>query len=224
MNKVVNNGLYLAAGLAIGSVATYFLGVRRIEKQVNIEFDKIKEEWIEEQERMQTEDLYFVNLDEGAPDPAEPEQPSIDPKKVEKMANKLSNLVVKNRDKKPITEYSKMYGPKHEDDVISIEEYMDKTDIITSVPKNHSDLITSEQFTDDEEYNKQHYILYADGILADDEDDSMVEYEGENAENPLDPDVIYGFLIDDELDELYIRNEGLKRDYEIIKSARLYNE
>ena len=221
MNKIVNNCLYLAAGLVIGSVATYFLGIKKIEKDVNVEFEQIKKDWYAEQESAMTEDLYFTNLEEAEP---EPEKTNVDTSKVQKMADKLSSLVVKNRDKKPITEYSKMYGPKHEDDVISIEDYMDKTDIITSIPKNEPSIITSEQYSDEEDYDKQHYILYADGILAEEDGDEMVDYESDNAENPLDPDVIYGFLIDDDLDEIYIRNEDLKRDYEIIKSARLFNE
>lgn len=227
MKKIVNNGLYLAAGLVIGSVATYFLGIKKIERDVNKEFEQIKNDWYKEQEESS---LYFheIEPDEPEPENATPKSRSISDiamEKVRPMSEIVAKNLVKNREKKPVTEYSKMYGPKHEDDAISIEEYMDKAGIITTVPEDHQHLITSEEFSDDLDYEKYHCILYSDGILAeDDTDNEIIDYQSEDADNPIEADVLYGFLMDENMDELFYRNDILGRDYEIIKSAKLYNE
>ena len=68
-------------------------------------------------------------------------------------------------------------------------------------------------------YEEKSLTYWADGILSDDEDDSIIE----------DIETVFGIEVDllDQFDEngvIHIRNDELKTDYEVVKYSRTYAE
>lgn len=62
------------------------------------------------------------------------------------------------------------------------------------------------------------FTLFADGILSDEMDDKI-----QNPESRIGSEILKEF-IDSDSDEIYIRNEKTKSDYEIVKDERRYSD
>ncbi len=78
-------------------------------------------------------------------------------------------------------------------------------------------VITPDEFVDGEEYEKITLIYYADNVLADEDDDLVNNVE----------DIIGDALShfgEYEEDAVYVRNEQLRAEYEILKDLRTYAE
>lgn len=211
MNKGLLGCLMFAVGAITGSAATYFYMKNKAEKEIEDEVQKFKDDWVRDQQGT----FYSRPMTEE-----ESKEASESVSKIE--LKESAQKAIEAKDKPPITNYTLMYadvGGKE----MTIEDYMDKSGLIVDVPKNHPHVISEYEFTEEKEYDKYHYILYADGILAD-EDGEMVDCDEEGTENYIDPDVLYGFQMQEVTDELYYRNEEFERDFEILKSARLYKE
>lgn len=211
MNKGLLGCLMFAVGAITGSAATYFYMKNKAEKEIEDEVQKFKDDWIRDQQG-----TFYSRpmIEEESKEAAE----SVSKIKLEESAQKA----IEAKDKPPITNYTVMYENVSGKEM-TIEDYMDKSGLIVDIPKNHPHVISEYEFTEEKEYDKYHYILFADGILAD-EDGEMVNCDEEGTENYIDPDVLYGFQMQDVTDELYYRNEEFERDFEILKSARFYKE
>lgn len=209
MNKGLLGCLMFAVGALTGSAATYFYMKNKAEKEIEDEVQKFKDDWINDQKGS----FFSRPVDEETLAKAEKEVTGFN------AALKASEA----KDKPPITNYTVMYENIGGGKEMTIEDYMDKSGLIVDVPKNHPHVISEYEFTEEKEYDKYHYILFADGILAD-EDGEMVDCDEEGTENYIDPDVLYGFQMQNATDELYYRNEEFERDFEILKSARFYKE
>lgn len=205
MSKGLIGCVMFVVGALTGAGATYAYMKNKAEKEIEEEVQKFKDDWIKDQQGS----FYSRPMTEEE----------------EKEANEAAIKASEAKDKPPITNYTVMYseGMLNNGSEMTIEDYLDKSGLIVDVPKNHPHVISEYEFTEEDEYNKLHYILYADGILAD-EDGEIVNNDEEGTENYIDPDVLYGFQMQDVTDELYYRNEEFERDFEILKSARLYNE
>lgn len=214
MNKGLLGCLMFAVGALTGSAATYFYMKNKAEKEIEDEVQKFKDDWY----KAQAGSFYSRPMTEEESKAA---THSIDEKKAE-ILKESAQKAIEAKDKPPIINYTIMYNNSGEKEM-TIEDYMDKSGLIVDIPKNHPHVISEYEFTEEKEYDKYHYILFADGILAD-EDGEMVDCDEEGTENYIDPDVLYGFQMQDVTDELYYRNEEFERDFEILKSARLYKE
>lgn len=201
MNKGLIGSLMFVVGAVAGAATTYLYFKNKVNTEIEAEVQKFKDDW------------YSEKVQEAKDERTDATNETIDISDQEKAAEV-------NRDKPAITDYTKAYVTKAGEEM-TIEEYMDKSGLIVDVPKNHPHVISDMEFSDDMEYEKHHYVLFADGILADD-DGEIVDYE-EGNDNGFDYNVIYGFLIQTAIDELYYRNEELESDYEILKSARYYD-
>lgn len=211
MNKGLLGCLMFAVGAITGSAATYFYMKNKAEKEIEDEVQKFKDDWVRDQQGT----FYSRPMTEE-----ESKEASESVSKIE--LKESAQKAIEAKDKPPIINYTIMYNDSGEKEM-TIEDYMDKSGLIVDVPKNHPHVISEYEFTVQKEYDKYHYILYADGILAD-EDGEMVDCDEEGTENYIDPDVLYGFQMQEVTDELYYRNEEFERDFEILKSARLYKE
>lgn len=214
MNKGLLGCLMFAVGAITGSAATYFYMKNKAEKEIEDEVQKFKDDW----HKAQAGSFYSRPMTE---EESEAATRSIDEKKAE-ILKESAQKAIEAKDKPPIINYTIMYNDSGEKEM-TIEDYMDKSGLIVDIPKNHPHVISEYEFTEEKEYDKYHYILFADGILAD-EDGEMVDCDEEGTENYIDPDVLYGFQMQDVTDELYYRNEEFERDFEILKSARLFKE
>jgi len=217
MNKGLLGCLMFAVGAITGSAATYFYMKNKAEKEIEDEVQKFKDDWIKDQRGT----FYSRPMTEEESKVAIVSNP-IENKTAERL-RESAQKAIEAKDKPPITNYTVMYENIGGEKEMTIEDYMDKSGLIVDIPKNHPHVISEYEFTEEKEYDKYHYILFADGILAD-EDGEMVNCDEEGTENYIDPDVLYGFQMQDVTDELYYRNEEFERDFEILKSARFYKE
>lgn len=208
MSKGLLGFIMFTVGAIAGSAGTYVYMKNKAEKEINEEVQKFKDDWVKDQQGS----FFSRPVDEETLAKAEKEVTGFN------AALKASEA----KDKPPITNYTVMYENITGKEM-SIEDYMDKSGLIVDIPKNHPHVISEYEFTTDSEYEKLHYILHTDGILAN-EYGEIVDSDEEGTEDYIDPDVLYGFQMQDATDELYYRNEEFERDFEILKSARLYNE
>lgn len=79
-------------------------------------------------------------------------------------------------------------------------------------------VISPDEFGESDNYTQISLTYYADGTLADDEDEIMEDIEGTVGEDFADH---FG---DYEDDSVHIRNDRLRCDYEILKDNRTYDE
>lgn len=80
-------------------------------------------------------------------------------------------------------------------------------------------VIAPEEFGVEDEYDTVSYTLYADGVLIDDTDNSLVE----RVEQTVGSDSLKAFG-EYEDDAVHVRNDKLKRYYEILKDFRKYSD
>lgn len=79
-------------------------------------------------------------------------------------------------------------------------------------------VISPDAFGEFDDYDKISLTYYADGILADDNDEILEDVEGTVGYESL------GHFGEYENDSVHVRNDRLKADFEILKSLRDYSE
>lgn len=82
-------------------------------------------------------------------------------------------------------------------------------------------LITEEDYNEDESHEKYSYTFYADGVFADELDNPV------NIDKTIGQDInryILAHLDDTKVDVVYVRNDILRNDYEILLSEQTYKE
>lgn len=79
-------------------------------------------------------------------------------------------------------------------------------------------IITPDEFAENYEYDTIDITYFSDGVLADENDEPL-----EDIENTIGLDAVKHFG-EYEPDTVYVRNERLKCDYEIIRDERKYSE
>lgn len=118
-----------------------------------------------------------------------------------------------NHDKPDIAEYAK---------ILSKERYTKYSDSETEAeaPKEYPApyVISPEQFREFDDYSVISLMFYADGVLADDDDRIM-----EDVDSYIGADALTHFG-EFEDDSVYVRNDRLKVDYEILLSQKEYSE
>lgn len=178
------------AGAAIGSTATWYYAKKHYEQIAQEEINSVKEKFSAKKEPT------VVNIVNNA-DSAEKkaavakEKPSI-----AEYAKQLS--------KEGYTNYSNVEMP---------EDHKKEPDV-TEIPF----VIPPEEFgeLEDEGYFKVSLTYYADGVLADEDDEIVEDVDGWVGKESLDH---FGEYEDD---SVFVRNHRLKIDYEILLSQREY--
>ena len=90
-----------------------------------------------------------------------------------------------------------------------------------SAPEKVSDtpyVISPEEFGEKEDYETISLTYYADGVLTDDNDEKMEDYEETIGKDSLDH---FGEYEDD---SVFVRNDKLRCDFEILSDLRTYSE
>lgn len=181
------------AGAAIGSAATWYYAKKHYEQIAQEEIDSVKEKFSAKKEPTVVNNIVTpnpINQKEVATEARE--KPS-----VAEYAKKLS--------KEGYTNYSN--SEKEESDTKS------RADEIPFV-------IPPEEFgeLEDEGYDKTSFTYYADGVLADDNDEIVDDIEGTVGSESLNH---FGEYEDD---SVFVRNHRLRTDYEILLSQRDYSD
>lgn len=176
------------AGAAIGSVATWYYVKDKYARIAQEEIDSVKE-----------------RFSAAKPDIHK-----------EKVAPKEAAIVA--REKPSVAEYAKKLSAQGYTNYSNSEE---KEEVNTKPEVTDTPFVISpDEFgeLEDEGYDKMNFTYYADGVLADEEDEIVDDIEG-----TVGPDSLNHFG-DYEDDSVHVRNNRLKVDYEILLSQREYSE
>lgn len=191
-----------AAGAAIGSVASFFVVKAKYEKIAQEEIDSVKETY---------RSAAVVTVNEVVEDPSEDEESEDDEDDREELsvreyAAKLSET--------GYTNYNVISSDEDEKVVEDIPE-PEKTDEDVA---EHPYVITPDEFGMVDDYDTISLTYFADKILADDRNELVENVNEVVGRNSLTKFGIY------EDDAVYVRNERLKADYEILLDERTYME
>lgn len=133
---------------------------------------------------------------------------------------KLSDLSQQNRNKPPI---STLVEKIAEEEAAAVEDYSaedDPEEPIIAMSGSDIRFIDDNQYAYDSSYGKETLIIYADGTLARDADDNVVDVA-----QTIGPDAYERALHDPDPDDpVYVRNDTTQTDYEILLSLKTYTE
>lgn len=202
MNKAAGFVIF-AAGAAIGSAVTWYYAKKKYEQIAQEEIDSVKEVFAKNASAHHEND---IPEDDKAQEKAEMarEKPSVAEyaKKLSKAGyTNYSNSIMVDDDEEqtsddPGEEPGKYFGDK------DAQPYV----------------IAPEQFAELDGYDQISLTYYADHILADDNDQLLEDVEGTVGFESL---THFGEYEDD---SVYVRNDRLKVDYEILRDERKYSD
>ena len=87
-----------------------------------------------------------------------------------------------------------------------------------NVDEDRPYVISPEEFDDNDEYDTVSLTLYADGVLTDERDNIIEDVDGMVGEDSLNHFGEY------EEDSVFVRNDALQTDFEILKDMRSFKE
>ena len=105
-----------------------------------------------------------------------------------------------------------------ENNYIKYETDVPKKDEAASNKGEKPYVISPDEFGELDDYEKFSLLLYADGVLADENDDVVDDVEGTVGKESLNTFGQY------EEDSVFVRNDALKHDYEILLDQRRYRD
>jgi len=103
-----------------------------------------------------------------------------------------------------------------------VEQYNKESDYVEENKKDtvpETIIIADSQFGEYEDYETKSYIYYDDGIVADANTDEILKEP-----NIILGDALMHFNDDPNEEEVFVRNESKKIDYEILRSEKTYSE
>lgn len=195
----VNKFVCFTFGAVVGSVATWYYLKDRYEKRVQEDVASVKESLSKMSRYSGPQDSDEAKASEH--ETGLPEKPDIT-----EYAKRLS--------KEKYTNYSGMFNEEEEEE----ENEPPVPNRVTSDSKEKPYVIPPEQFDEFDDYSTISLMYYADGVLADDNDELV-----EDVEDVVGSDSLNHFGEYDD-DSVYVRNDRLKVDYEILRSLRTYSE
>lgn len=209
MNKGVGV-LIFTIGAAIGSAATWYFTKKRYEQISKDEIESVKESFSKKKEPV-TYIVNTINDNSAIEEQKEKADMAREKPSVAEYAKKLSS--------EGYTDYSKS-------DIFVDDEEEDKDDgdpgpdpePMFGDPSAKPYVITPEEFGEFDDYDRISFTYYADHVIADDNDQLL-----EDVENVIGFESLTHFGEYDD-DAVYVRNERLKTDYEILRDERTYSD
>ena len=176
-------------GAAGGSFATYKLLKKKYEEIAQEEIDSVKE-------------MYRNSQGECMPNPEIEEQ---------------KEVAKKSMEKPDIMEYSKKINDCNYSDYSKTERNQPKEG---PEEKDISDpyVISPEEFGEDDTYDRINLTYYADGVLADENDEEVENVDGTVGLDSLETFGTY------EDDSVHVKNDRLRAYYEILRDERNYED
>ena len=204
MNSKIVNVFMFATGIAIGSVVTWKLIEKKYEEKIQKEIDSVKE--------------IFSKKGPVVVHTA-PEKKEENKESVTEEIRKIYNNVISD---KGYTNYSEFAGTDSDEEAES-ESEDDEDDEKPVYAEKDTDMdepyvISPDEFGELENYEKISLTYYADDILAD-EFDGLVE----NVDSIVGLDSLTTFG-EYEDDSVFVRNDKLKCDYEILRDLRRWED
>ena len=199
-----------AAGVAIGSLSTWYSVKRYYKKVADDEIDSMKE-WVEN--RLEEQKESFARKNDDDVEKIRPDSPSKKPD-LKEYAAMVNNLGYKDY----------FHRNKNDNDEEEVHEFMEDDDededyALDGFFSDHIFVIKPENFgeKEDEGYREVSLTHYADGVLTDERDNIIEDVEGTVG---ADYAKFFGVYEDD---AVYVRNEYDKVDYEILADLREYS-
>lgn len=196
MNSKFINALMFTAGATIGSLVTLKIVKTRYDRIVQEEIDSFKESYTEYMVGGQEQDVYADENEEE--DPLEPQQINWD---------ELEDLDEEEVDD-DMQEYARLIVQYTNDDEKGGAKNM----------ANEPKVISPYDFGELDGYSQIELTYYADGILEDDEYNIVTD-----GDELIGPDALDTFG-DYEEDAVFVRNDRLRTDFQILKDPRTYDE
>ena len=145
-------------------------------------------------------------------------EPEEEIKEEEPVQEPIKPTIIK--EKPDIFQYARKLQENQYTNYATVE--MEQEGVTTNVIK-HKEIkepyvISPAEFGSNDEYDTISLNYYADGVLADDMDEVVEDVEGTVGYDAL---TRFGEYEDD---SVFVRNEGLKVDYEILLDLRMYSE
>lgn len=199
MSKGLSNVLIFAIGTTIGAVASYFIVKTKLEKTADEKFEEAITEYKNAHERNEKRPDESIDISVKQKATSVTEETS-------KSSNDLYKEVASRyKYSEDGVDYTKCVTPK--EDMTPSEEYS---------THERPYVISPDEFGED--YETESLIYYADKIVADDNDVIIDDVED-----------IIGFDSLNHIGEyetgcIHVRNDVLKKDYEVLQSLRKYSE
>lgn len=189
--------LYFAVGAVIGSAATYFVVKNKYEELAN-------------QERIEREEYYKQKEAEEAEEAEEGEEEvsDLEQEEYKRLAGNYSDPEQEKGD--DILKYYRKKVKEHEE-----ERFKEEEEEMANTPY----VISPDEFGE-EGYKEVSLTYYADGVLTDEENYEMSK---DQIKRTVGEDAVNHFGEYEE-DSVFVRNDKLKTDYEILKDLRAYSE
>lgn len=200
MNKTIAMTAAFLLGAAAGAAGSWYILRERYAQIAQEEIDSVKESF----GKMYGNNDNLAEDTEDDPDEEEPEKVT----RANQMMQKQTEDLIEKLD---YTSYSTK--PNISEVVRNVTEAEKKT------PKDRPYVISPEEFGELEDYEQISLKFYSDQIITTDDDDEILE----------DVDDVIGFdslnhFGEYEDDSVYVRNDRLKCDYEILLDQRTYED
>lgn len=202
MSKVTGFALFVA-GTAIGSAVTWYYAKQKYEQIAREEIESVKEVFAKNAHH--TDD---ISSDEKTVE--EKAEIARDKPSVAEYAKKLS--------KEGYTNYSNAPIMVEDDEEQQSDDPGEEPGRYFGDKDAEPYVIAPEQFAELDDYDRISLTYYSDHILADDNDQPLEDVEGTVGFESL---THFGEYEDD---SVYVRNDRLKVDYEILRDERKYSD
>ena len=194
--NMLKNVVMLISGAAIGALTTYLFLKNKYEKIAQEEIDSVKEVFSKRDNEPAANDI--SNIED----------------------NDIRMKARAAKSKPAVVEYSSMLRK------MDYTSYSGETKPAPEIEKDEDEtlgyappyVISPEEFSDSEDYETISLTYYADQVLADDCDELV-----EDVENTVGFESL-GTFGEYEDDSVFVRNERLMCDYEILKDQRKYSD
>ena len=204
MNNSIKNIAIFIAGAAIGSVVTWKLIKQKYEAIAQEEIDSVKETFAKKEYKT--------------------ESPMSEQEEKAKMAQQKPSVkeyaeYVRNHSKTDYTAFLKGKSEDTSDEIVQEDpQVVLKEPDGPAEPADRPYVITPEEFGELDGYSTISLTYYADNVLADDIDELV---EDVNETVGLDSLTHFGEYEDD---SVFVRNDRLRADYEILRENRTYED
>ena len=194
MNSNIKYFAVFVVGAAIGSAATWRFVKTKYERRANEEIQSVKQTFIDNEKRL-TSCLEHTN------------------NALKKSAG--IEIGIKTNDDHEVRTYETIV----DDSDYRVRNFNDKlNEEVNPVDKEKPYVIPPEEFGEVEEYEQVSLTYYADGYLTDEDDELIDDVEGIVGEDSL---THFGEYEDD---SVFVRNDRLLCDYEILRDERTLEE
>ena len=213
MNSTLKNLCVFSLGAFIGSLITWKLLKTKYEMLAQEEIDSVKEVF---SKRAKTVDLSdYSNFDEFDEDDNDEEYAETE----HEDEQEESDVVIKRGVKPNLADYAKMLDEIGYTDYSAITTTTNKEEEGGNESMNTKKpyVISPDEFGELDEYEAVSLNYYADGVLTDDWDNVIEDVDGIVGKDSL---THFGEY---EEDSVFVRNDNLKTDYEILMDVRNFS-